>query len=63
MISAMVKRLCTECHRFCWHNVRAKSKDSAGGYRCTFCGYPLGTGPKHDRDEPMHRRQLAQRKL
>ncbi len=49
---------CLTCGKTCWHNSLGKKAAEAQGWRCTFCGYPLGTGPKKDKMESIHQHQL-----
>ncbi len=51
------KQHCSACGKFCWHNPYG-NKDKKG-FRCTFCGNPVGTGPKRDRTLPVHEAQVA----
>jgi len=52
----MEKRFCTACFKTTWHNpLGGKNK---GGYRCTYCAEPIGTGPKRDKHAPIHDRQV-----
>lgn len=55
----MIKKLCNECGKVVWHNTGTKSKESQGVVRCTYCGFPLGTGPKKDKMTAIHLQQVA----
>lgn len=52
----MIRKRCSECGITCWHNKMPAKSGSA--YRCTYCGFPLGTGPKKDRMVALHTRQV-----
>lgn len=54
---------CTECGTTCVHNRMPGKKDTAGNWRCTFCGHPLGTGPKRDRNMNTHLKQVEKGKM
>lgn len=59
---AMIKQRCSDCGKVCWHNSLPKKEGKAGaisGYRCTYCGSPLGTGPKRERNSDLNRKQIA----
>lgn len=53
----MVQKLCTNCGKTCWHNSKPD-----GGYRCTYCAYPAGTGPKMEKHNAIMRIQVAKPK-
>lgn len=53
----MLHKKCSECGKDAWHNPTRKDKET--GYRCTYCGFPLGTGPKRDRNMDTLARQVA----
>jgi len=55
----MVFKLCKECGKECWHNLLKKNKDGQGGERCTYCAFPLGTGPKRDVHSALNTQQMA----
>lgn len=52
----MIMKDCKNCGRTCWHN---PMKDKAAGFRCTYCAYPPGTGPKGERNTAIMRQQIA----
>lgn len=54
---AMIRKGCVECGKTGWHNPTQKDKQE--GHRCTFCGFPLGTGPKRDKNAATHAAQVA----
>lgn len=53
----MMKKKCLECGKDAWHNTTGSGKEV--GTRCTYCGFPLGTGPKRERNAATHARQVA----
>lgn len=53
----MTKKTCGECGKLAWHNPTQKGSEK--GLRCTYCGYPLGTGPKRDKNSALHAAQVA----
>lgn len=55
----MKQKACAVCGKTCWHNSMANKPGEEPGWRCTYCGYPLGTGPKRERNEPIHEKQLS----
>lgn len=59
----MIRKRCGECGTTCFHNPLIEKGKFNGGYRCTYCGYPLGTGPKRDKTSMRHLQQVAKVRL
>lgn len=54
----MIRKWCSSCFRVTLHNPMQK----AGEYRCTFCGHPVGTGPKREANEALRKAQASKPK-
>lgn len=60
----MIRKHCNECGQTCLHNALGKAKEgNTQDYRCTGCGFPLGTGPKKDRMVMAHAKLVTRARL
>lgn len=53
---AMKKQFCLSCGRTKWHN---QTTPKYSGWRCTFCGTPVPTGPKREQGEARRNKAIA----